>query len=705
MNLKSDLWMTSTAALLAVIPILAVQADQPTLVLEDFDQADVASRIETRETEATVIEQNGGGAIRVVSGTGYAYPNVRIAAPGGAWDLGAYTQVQADVTNLGEAAIRIGMRIDNPKATGRKNSNTGGGDIAPGETATISADIDREFATELRDSLEGMQHTPWGVRGNWGGRIDPSNVIELNFFLNKPDESHTFIIDNVRAVGRFDPESQVVPEPFFPFIDRFGQYIHADWPGKIHEESDLTAAAEREAAEVVASPRPASWDKYGGWAEGPKLEATGHFYAAKHDGRWHLVDPEGHLFFSMGIDVVQMRGSTVIDQGRDDWFADAPWQSGDPAMQAMLDTTEPKRTEYKGNEAKTFAFYEANLMRKYGPDYRQKWLQTTPKRLMNWGVNTIGCWSDAELFTDTSIPYAHWVFINSAKLPWQPGTRNAISDPWNPMFETELTRRITNMTKRTTDDPWCIGYFLDNELSWGDESHLARGLLKAKPKQVAKQKMFDWLESKYTDIAALNEAWGVAYASWDAAVQGESDPKTDAAKDDLTAFNAQIVEAYFSTVSAKFKQIAPHKLYLGCRFAEYNPQVVAAAEKYCDVVSFNLYRYTLDGWRPSAEFDKPVIVGEFHFGAGDRGVFGLGLRSAQSTQDKADKLSHYVETAVYNPLIVGCHWFQLMDEPASGRPSDAENHGIGFLSITDTPHDAVIEATRGLAGSLYQPID
>ena len=82
-------------------------------------------------------------------------------------------------------------------------------------------------------------------------------------------------------------------------IDRYGQYIHAQWPEKIHSDSDLAAARQHEAAAIDARPAPASWDRYGGWADGPQLEATGFFRTEKYDGKWFLVDPEGKLFFSI----------------------------------------------------------------------------------------------------------------------------------------------------------------------------------------------------------------------------------------------------------------------------------------------------------------------------------------------------------------------------------------------------------------------
>ncbi len=706
-NLRFDNFLRclSGLSLAAGCSLLAASATaaEPT-VLIDFSDDWVTDRLQTNDTQVERFRSDRGPALRVVSGTESKYPNVKFRPAGknsARWDIARHTAIEIDVENLGDTSVRLIARVDSPPQNGRRSIG-GKVSLAPRESGTIVCNIDRQFAMEMRERLHGMQATPWGKRASkTSSGIDPAEIRDIQVYLAMPKESYTFAVLEVRAVGEFDPSTQVIPEPFFPFVDEFGQYIHADWPNKVASTADLRDAADRETSEVKASPRPDSWNQYGGWADGPQLEATGHFRTEKVDGAWHLVDPEGRLFFSMGIDCVRFGSITPIDQGRDGWFRDAPWLSDNAGMQGFLGEGTPRRNDYAKKTVQTFNFGAANLLRKYGEDWEQQWLDRTPARLMNWGFNTIATWSDPRLFENTSIPYTHWVYINPPKLPWQPGTRNRIADPFNPNFEHELRRRITNMTEGTADDPWCIGYFLDNELSWGEEDHLARGLLKAKPNQVAKQKMFAWLQEQYGDIAVLNAAWGVDYAGWDAAVQGESDPQTDAARADLVAFNAQIAESYFSQVRDMFRRITPNKLYLGCRFAKYNPQVARIAAEYADVVSFNVYRDTIDGWRPLPDFDRPIIIGEYHFGTRDRGAFNTGLVQANSTQHKAEMFQQYLRSAVKNPLVVGAHWFQLNDQPTTGRVIDGENHGIGFVSITDTPHAEMIEASRTLARNLY----
>ncbi len=667
-------------------------------ILFDFEDPGQRQSVKELDSSVAIVQLNGSEALKIETGATRPYPNVTLHAPEGGWDLSAFDRVEIDVTNLSDESLKIGARVDNEGGTGRVNSCSGSVGLDPHETARLVVRFNRRIAEKLSEKLTGMRYTPWGLRAEYGGSIDPAKVVQINIFMNKPTRRHAFAIDNVRAAGAFDPAAIEVPDPFFPFIDRYGQYIHRDWPGKVKTDADLTAARKVENASMQAMPRPASWDKYGGWANGPALKATGHFYTAKHHEKWYLVDPEGRLFFSIGMDVVQPHQRTGI-AGRDDWFADPPWK--DEAFKDQLFQTTPRRGVAKGKTVDAFDFYAANLQRKYGEKWESIWMELIPHRLMNWGFNTLGCWSDPQLLPTTTLPYTHWVYINAGKLPWRMGTRNRVSDPFNPGFETELRRRAATMTRGTVKDPYCIGYFVDNELSWGNDTYLATAVVTGEPDEAAKIELIKWLRQQYGEIAKLNQAWKVNVDSWKALAAFKEIPTTEQAQSDLRSFNEKIVRTYFQTVRAVLKDVAPDKLYLGCRFAESNPQVVRVAAEYCDIVSFNLYRDTVAAWAPPTPIDKPILIGEFHFGSTDQGVFGPGLVRAENAQDRAAGFKRYVTGAATNPQLVGAHWFQLIDEPTSGRTLDAENHNIGFLTITDTPYDSMIQASREAASSIY----
>ena len=151
------------------------------------------------------------------------------------------------------------------------------------------------------------------------------------------------------------------------------------------------------------------------------------------------------------------------------------------------------------------------------------------------------------------------------------------------------------------------------------------------------------------------------------------------------------------------KKSDPNHLYLGCRFAGFTPESVAAAAEYNDVMSFNVYRVTLvpSEWKVLDGIDRPTLVGEFHFGATDRGLFDPGLIAVANQVARGEAYQAYVRSVLDHPLFVGCHWFQYVDQPLLGRAMDGENANVGFVDVTDTPYPEMIDAARKVHGEMY----
>jgi hypothetical protein len=94
-----------------------------------------------------------------------------------------------------------------------------------------------------------------------------------------------------------------------------------------------------------------------------------------------------------------------------------------------------------------------------------------------------------------------------------------------------------------------------------------------------------------------------------------------------------------------------------------------------------------------------MIIGEFHFGVPERGL-APGLAQAVNQEERAVAYRYYVENAAANPAIIGTHWFQWIDQPATGR-NDGENYNIGFVDVTDRPYPDMVNATKEIFGRLY----
>jgi hypothetical protein len=147
--------------------------------------------------------------------------------------------------------------------------------VAPGQTGTLYVFARRKkHAAAVLTQFPGMHGVPGGKMSLWAGIEEPILAKELKVFVVAPSAATRIEVGNLRPFG-----SSALPPAagFFPFIERYGQYKHKDWPGKVLADADFTANRQREDAELAAQPGPAGLDRYGGWAAGPQLEATGHF--------------------------------------------------------------------------------------------------------------------------------------------------------------------------------------------------------------------------------------------------------------------------------------------------------------------------------------------------------------------------------------------------------------------------------------------
>jgi hypothetical protein len=661
-----------------------------------FDPAKVAT------TNATATAKPGATpALVVATGHPASWAGVALPPSDGHWDLSRFGQILLQVKNAGGGLVTVHCRADNPGADGKKHCVAGTITLGPGRTDTLKVWLRRANDDTLGGKLFGMVGYP--VSTDVEGTIDPRNVTQLLLFVEEPKEEHVFEIAGIRAAGAYVPPTAWTTDadPFFPFIDTFGQYRHKDWPGKTRSLAELGARREQEAKDLAGHPGPKDWDKYGGSLSGPQLRATGFFRTEKVAGKWWLVDPEGHLFFSHGIDCVRMQESTAIEE-RESWFADFPGRQ--PEFAPFLSHGRALMSHYGGRSPEIFSFDCANLLRKYGPDWHELASQLAHRRLRSWGLNTIANWSDEATFLMRLTPYTDSIVSGPATkaIEGSEGYWSKFPDVFDPSFADALRRSMEGKRGKSAGDAWCIGYFSDNEMSWGDDVSLAAATLKSPPDQAAKKLFIADLQAKYSEIAKLNQAWGTAHASWQALLESRDAPDAQKAQADLTAFYSKIAEQYFRTARDTIKAIAPNQLYLGCRFAWVNRRAAAAAAKYCDVVSYNLYRRSVADFPLIGGADVPLIIGEFHFGALDRGMFHPGLVPVADQAARAQAYKDYVLGALRHPQFVGCHWFQYQDEPTTGRVYDGENYQIGFVDVCDTPYPETIEACRAVGAMLYQ---
>ncbi|HEX8237161.1 MAG TPA: beta-galactosidase [Abditibacteriaceae bacterium] len=627
------------------------------------------------------------------------WPNAQ-ASTQTAWDWSGFSGLAMDVTNPTKENLSFSVRVDDdPSADGNQHCRTGSSSIEAGKTATFLMPFGKSDPMSL--GVRGLP-APTGMIGlgaNGSGEFGWNHIVAWQIFMQQPSTPKTLLVDNIRLV--------TLP-PLDKMIDRFGQYTGADWPGKLKKDDELVARRTRENALLSTHPALADRDKWGGWSKGPQLPASRFFRTAKVNDKWWLVTPDGRLFFSAGIDCVQFNNPTFTS-GRESWFTWLPAEND-----ALAHHTGYEKNVHSGpiKEGKTFDFFAANLERKYGPDYKNAARDIALRRLPAWGFNTIGNWSDGNFYGNSRLPYvvASGVWGNHARLSSGSDYWGRMHDPFDPQFAVNAANSLREVAAKVKDDPYCIGYFVDNELSWGGSGDrgrygLAYGALSEATTSPAKQEFLRQLRAKYGDITKLNAAWQTGFATWTAleAPQQLEGVPNEAMKADMGVFVNSLALKYFQTVRDELKKLDPNHLYLGCRFAWSTREAVDAAAQVCDVVSFNIYKTRIDAneWSWLGELNKPCIIGEFHFGALDRGMFHPGLVSTPNQKARATMYEDYVRSVLDHPAFVGCHWFQYIDEPTTGRTYDGENYNIGFVNATDTPYPEMVAAAQKVHSEMY----
>ncbi len=657
-------------------------------------------RIEATNATVHAIPDAPGRARIDLPASNTADPTIALNPPDGHWNLSRAALLRLDVRVANEAPIDLRVHINSLTADGKKHTSGMSLEARPaanGQPDVLTIPLDPKAANPLRKALFGMRGYPRDP-ATLDSAVDLAHVESITLTFLRADHPRSVEIGNLRTGDAVDMPADDL-QRFFPFIDEFGQYIHAEWPGKLKSEDQLRARAVTEARELAAAGEPADWNRYGGYTAGPKLQATGFFRTAKHDGKWWLVDPDGRLFWSHGVDCVRDNQDTPTDE-RDAWFARPLWKEPD-FKQFVGVQHNVVRDYYQGKSPATFNIAGANLLRKYGREYKAASANIDHRRLRAWGLNTIANWSDADIYLLHRTPYTATINTSAPALEGSSGYWGKFKDVFAPEFGQKLAANLEKEKDRSIGDPWCIGFFVDNELSWGDEISLARAALASPVEQPAKVAFLDDLKKKYGRIDQLNSAWGTDHASWDALLASRHPPDAKRAGADLRAFNDRFCEHYFATVRDALKLAAPNQLYLGCRFAWSNPRAVAIAARYCDVVSFNKYGRTAADLHLPAPADKPIIIGEFHFGATDRGLFHPGLVRCADQADRAKAYRAYLASALHNPAIVGTGWFQYRNQPTTGRSLDGENFQIGLVDITDTPYPEMVQALRDVAAQVY----
>jgi hypothetical protein len=482
-------------------------------------------------------------------------------------------------------------------------------------------------------------------------------------------------------------------KPLLPkglLLDELGQNALYDWPGKSHSAEEVTGRLLAQQQAALKQSWPKDFSRWGGW-QGKRVEATG-FFRTLHDGqRWWLVDPEGYVFWSSGLDCV------TVD-------TEMPCSGLETALAWMPDQNGPYHQAYRQHQhgQTGINYLAANLIRAFGSEnWYEQWAAVALAELRRMGFNTVGNWSDWRVASRGCTPYVRP--LNGSRLAVKPVYRD-FPDVFHPDFE-KAAASFAEQLRESAHDPALIGYFLMNEPTWGFAQETpAAGMLFNTPSCASRAALADFLRQRYGGDAALSAAWGIA-ATLAAVQEGVwTTPLTPAAQKDLADFSAIMVEKFFGGLSAACREVDPQHLNLGIRYYTIPPEWALAGMRHFDVFSMNCYRKCLPAeemGQISAMLDQPIMIGEWHFGALDVGLPASGIGHVPDQPSRGQAFRVYLEDAAEKPWCVGVHYFIMYDQSALGR-FDGENYNIGFLDVCNRPYEPLALAARASHERLYQ---
>ncbi|MBI2302533.1 MAG: glycosyl hydrolase [Armatimonadetes bacterium] len=499
-----------------------------------------------------------------------------------------------------------------------------------------------------------------GQRIAWPGGNDRELTLETTFRLSRRPDLHALA----------------------PFVDRYGQSIHADWPGKIHSDQELRddiAAEDKLLAELPPSP---DFDRYGGWLQAGWTDTkTGFCHLARRGGKWWLISPEGNPCFFTGVSgPPESTWERTPVSGREYLFAWLPPREGAwAACWAKNDWGVQDGTE-------SVCLHTANLIRKYGPtDWDQKATERAFRRLSAFGLSGAGKWGAPAGLVETPV-----LGLGDA-----PRLARHV-DIFDPAVQAKVKALLAERIGTRTKDPYVLGWSIGNEYDEIVTKQEIRDILKRADSPPSKRALLDQAVDGLHrgDLAELATAWKLSAPTREelyrlAAVATEGD---------LEQLRVWYERRYYEFLYRSVKELDPNHLYLGCWTVPgwwENEADWFAIAPYCDAIGYDRYDPQFADAKLQDLFrraDKPVLCGEFSYPptyGGERG-FGRYPTYSADDADAARLYERWVRDAAANAYCVGVQWFMYRDQDLTGRGPGrgdqlvfGEHYAFGLITVTD----------------------
>jgi uncharacterized protein (TIGR03437 family) len=622
-----------------------------------------------------------------------------------AWQTGMVYTARAVITGTGPQQLTLnGQALGTAQGVFKPSQGAFFGSDAENSASATEAYIVTQISLQVSNGARSFSVAPNGNNPIPLPLVLMAGTVPWpQSFAEDPTQATT-----ITAVFRFDA-LVATPHQYDPYIDTYGQTIYGGpWPGKVGSDSDLQAAIGEEQTWFANNAPLGGMDTYGGstlagWTD----QATGYYHTATHNNRWWLISPLGHPLFYIGLDTTSGNGYTPIT-GRESMFVLPPQSVDFSAAFAQNVWGDAQNTTY-------FSYSVANLIRKYGSNWRTLRKATVSQRLASWGFGGAGKWTPVSQGLPVNPVLTHSAVTNAIA--------NGHPDVWDPNTLKQLTATITSQIGADATNPNILGWSVGNEKDEIIALSEVQAILSLSASSPAKKALVDHAYSVlYSgDLGMLASAWGIA-ASTIADVYASKPKLPMGDQDELRLFYEN---SYYATLYQTVKTIDPHHLYLGSwtqpRLHPADWPIMAAN---CDIVGFDFYSPTfLDAGVQTliASIRKPVLVGEYSFPSDYDGMRGFGVGGYQgeitmSDSQSGDMYTQWLQAAGANPNVVGVEWFQYADEPVSGRGNNngdtnissslvlGENVAFGLVDGADRPKYDLVNKVRAANIAVLQSL-
>ncbi len=474
-----------------------------------------------------------------------------------------------------------------------------------------------------------------------------------------------------------------------PSIDRYGQFTGEDWPEKIKKDAEMRSDLEQESRELAGvKPDLTKFDRFGGVKDGAPLEATGFFRVMKIENRYWLISPEGNRFFLKGVDAVP-----YLERG---YFTAAKEGDG-KTIRKLFTQGAPDRRKYAEawtSDGKQVNFLAANIQRKYGENFRERWMDLTEKRLLDWGFNSSGKWNNPFVFD--RLP-----FLLDSGLPVRKLDR--FIDPFDPNFAAKADAHIQKIAGKFHDNPFLIGYQFENENGWSRNTPLL--FLKDRSGMEAKRALLAFLAERNDGDAG--KLFGQPGAATDELIKQALDG-AKLPQEQLSEFIKMASRRYHSILAESLRKYDTNHLFLAASHCGIQSvEWIEGGLDYIDLLplhEYNLHSRWIGGFLADylKKWDKPFAVLEYSFTNSRRGFSSFSSSITVETEaDRGRAFQIYTEQLAGNPLCVGMSYFILYDQPVTSRGHDAEAFSFGLINVVDRPYREMLPLVKETNARLF----